>query len=140
MLGNLSFLYRSPVMLAIDEALEAQAKLEPPRTPSLGMGVIGDPCERKIWYGLRFKRSFEAKTLRIFKDGQDGELLMAERLRMAGLTITDQQILFSDFENRFRGRPDGKIVLNNKTHIWQHSSIRSREAEGMTIRHRVRHQ
>ncbi len=125
-MGNLSFLYRSPVMLAIDEALEAQAKLEPSRT-YLGMSTIGEPCERKIWYGLRFKRDIEARGIRCIQDGHTGELLMAERLRLVGYNVFDQQIQFTDYDGKFIGHPDGKIVLNKKTHIWEHKQVNEKK-------------
>lgn len=127
MVGNLSFLYRSPIMLAIDEALEAQAKLEPSRT-YLGMSAIGHPCERKIWYGLRFKREIEARGIRCIQDGHAGELLMAERLRMVGLRITGQQRFFSDFDDRFGGHPDGIIEgITSKPHIWEHKQVNEKK-------------
>lgn len=129
MVGNLSFLYRSPVMLAIDAALEAQAKLEPPRT-YLGMSSIGEPCERKLWYGLRFKREIEARGIRCIQDGHAGELVMAERLRMVGLRITDQQRTFSDFNQLLGGHWDGRIEglpQSSKPHVWEHKQVNEKK-------------
>lgn len=119
-----------PTLAAMDEAIEAAQDTS--RRGYLGASSIGDPCARKLWYGLRWARpvKFSAGTLKNFEDGHRGEDLIASRLRNTpGITISThspegEQWGISDHEGHFRGHCDGFIkglVQAPKTaHVWEH--------------------
>lgn len=127
MVGGLSFLTADPVLEAIDAALEAQAKLEPPRR-YLGMSQIGHPCERRLYYGYTIGNPYpDAKSIRNFEDGHMGEDLMAKRLRMVpGIELDMQQHRMEDFGGKFAGHLDGRIrglPQSSKPHVWEHKQV-----------------
>ena len=120
-----------PTLEAADRALEARALNEPRRT-YLGMSALGEPCGRKLWYGLRgaHREAFDAATLKRFADGHASEDTMAKRLRMVdGITLltidpdTGKQFSLQDFDGRLQGHMDGVIhgILEApKTwHVWE---------------------
>jgi CRISPR/Cas system-associated exonuclease Cas4 (RecB family) len=96
----------------------------------IGMGQIGEECERKLWYSFnKYPRiPFEAKTLRMFEDGHRTEALMAERLRMLPFIelhtdVNGEQYGFRDFDTLFSGKMDGAIrgliEAPQTWHVWE---------------------
>lgn len=132
--------HTDPTLAAVDVAIEEAQDRK--HRPYLGMSGIGHPCERKCWYDFRWATpiNHEALTLKLFDDGNRGEDVQAERLRMvAGLelhTHTDdgRQFGFEDIGGHFRGNMDGAIhglVQAPKTwHVWEHKqSSEKKQAE-----------
>jgi len=72
----------------IDAAYEA--KTERPRY-YLGASVIGDPCERKLWYQFRFmaREQFSGRMLRLFQRGHREEAYAVGNLRAAGCVVSE---------------------------------------------------
>lgn len=84
----------------------------------LGMGAVGEECERKLWYQFRrvAPAIFSAKTLKGFEDGHATEALLVSRLKaVPGIELLDkdpntsEQWKFLDFQGHFMGFADGKI-------------------------------
>lgn len=105
------------ITAAIDAAVEA-AHEEEERT-YLGASVIGDPCERKIWYAFRWAdepERFSGRMLRLFETGHVEEARMVEWLRAAGVDVVDrspetgEQLAISEIGGHFRGHLDGEAT------------------------------
>lgn len=97
---------------AIYDAIEA-AHDEGERT-YLGASVIGDACERKLWYAFRWAsppENFSGRMLRLFATGHEQESRLIADLRRAGITVHDRegekQIGVSSVGGHFRGHLDG---------------------------------
>ena len=113
--GRLAFL--------IDEALQFtstknEEKRKQTRQARIGASRLGENCARKLQYEY-FKAPkdtpFDGKTLRIFRRGHEGERLMAEWLRSAGLIILTEksdgeQFCFSVAEGKLLGFADGIVT------------------------------
>ncbi|MCF3934322.1 oxidoreductase [Acuticoccus sp. M5D2P5] len=106
-----------PIASMVDAAIEA-AHNEEERT-YLGASVIGDPCERKLWYGFRWAleaEKFSGRMLRLFETGHLEEARMIEWLRAIGINVTDRdeetgkQLAISDIGGHFRGHLDGEAI------------------------------
>ena len=121
-----------PTIRAMDDALEKRQNYDK-RRPYLGMSALGDPCQRKLWYGFRWamRLHFSAHTLKLFNDGHRDEDVTANLLRhIPGVTLvtvdpdTGRQIGYEDFGGHLKGHADGVIMgLLNATqtpHIWEH--------------------
>jgi hypothetical protein len=88
------------------------------RRQYLGASMWGDPCERKLGYMYHKAKpdaDFEAKILRIFDMGHDGEARMAEYLKLAGFELLTEgedgkQFGFSAGDGRLKGHIDGVIL------------------------------
>lgn len=120
-----------PTLAELDR-LHQQAALEPPR-PYLGASSIGQPCERRLWYGFRWAldRTSAASGYRAIQDGHRGERVMADWLRaIPGLTLwtedpeaPDRQIGFQALAGHFRGSLDGIIQglkqAPKTPHVWE---------------------
>lgn len=84
------------------------------RRNHLGASVIGQECERKIWYGFRWcsKPSFDGRMLRLFQTGFNQEERLLADLKNAGITVYDRdpetgdQIHFTDFGGHYAGSLD----------------------------------
>lgn len=104
---------RLQVLDAIDAWRERTADQAP--RPHLGASQIGQPCERRLWYGFRWaaRETFNARMLRLFDRGQREEAAFVEELRGAGVTVhavdpgTGQQFRFSAVAGHFGGSMDG---------------------------------
>jgi hypothetical protein len=88
----------------------------------LGMSSVGYPCMRKVWFSYNGYEtsnvSDKGKMYRIFDMGHTVEEMLKKYLRMAGFEITDEQLEFSDFDDRFKGHCDGIIKgVTKKDHI-----------------------
>ena len=128
-----------PTLEAADKALEAVENAQPPR-PYLGMSALGQPCERRLWYGFRWvnRQPFPAATLRLFRDGHRSEDLQADDLRRVwGVTLitldpeTGRQISVVAGDGHIKGHLDGRvfgILQAPKTeHVWEHKSVNDKK-------------
>ncbi len=102
---------------AIFKAYEDASKAEGPRS-HLGASLIGEECERKLWYGFRWAgaEDFEGRMLRLFKRGHLEELRFIEDLRLIGVTVhevnpeTGEQFRVSAIGGHFGGSMDGCAI------------------------------
>lgn len=80
----------------------------------LGASLIGEECERKLWYTFRWatKPKFDGRILRLFQTGFREEARIIDDLRAIGITIYDRdpetgkQIQYGMFGNHFGGSVD----------------------------------
>lgn len=98
----------------------------------LGASMIGDPCERKIWYSYKGtpREPMGRMGIMATEDGHHAEKIMADRLRLVpGIELwtedeNGQQFGFKDFEDKFGGHIDGVITgliqAPSTPHIWEH--------------------
>lgn len=116
------------------EAWEAEGNRSLGHRKHLGASILGDPCERSLWYTFRWSTdvTFQGRMLRLFERGQLEELRFTDELRKAGITINDkaqngQQWRFSDVNGHVGGSmdawgkgfpecPDDCCVVEYKTH------------------------
>jgi hypothetical protein len=105
---------RSETIAAIYRAYEADREDE--ERHYLGASVIGQECERALWYGFRWcsePEKFDGRQLRLFATGHREEARMIDDLRRAGLEVYDRdpttgkQIGVSAVGGHFRGHMDG---------------------------------
>lgn len=105
----------SPTAAAIWAALEA-AQERDERT-YLGASVLGDECDRKLWYAFRWAtppEEFEGRKLSIFETGNVWEDRLVGMLRAAGLEVeatdpaTGEQFLIAFAGGHAGGHTDGK--------------------------------
>ena len=102
---------------AIFEAIEQQCQGD--RRAHLGASLIGDECQRKIWYSFRWWHlsRFSGRMLRLFRRGHQEELNVASDLELIeGVRVvmvdpvTGSQFNLRDPElPAFGGSMDGKI-------------------------------
>jgi len=65
------------------------------RRDHLGCSLIGDPCERKLWYSFRWWRppgfilNADGRVLRLFRHGEIEENWFISDLKAAGVTVSD---------------------------------------------------
>lgn len=80
----------SPTVLAI---FDAYKKKETPRlSRRLGASVIGNPCQRAVWYLFRWAsdgENFDGRKLRLFETGNREESRFVENLRAIGCEVLD---------------------------------------------------
>lgn len=108
---------KSPTIDAIYAVYEKRFNAERERT-YLGLSILGDECERKLWYGFRWvhpKEKFEGRMLRLFQSGHREEDRIIQDLRDAGIEIhetnpeTGEQWGVVTAGGHVRGHLDGKI-------------------------------
>lgn len=82
----------------------------------LGASVLGDPCERKLWYVFRWGSdiTFNGRRLRLFNRGQLEESRFCDELRKAGVIVDDvaqdgNQWRFSDCNGHVGGSMDAHL-------------------------------
>jgi len=104
----------SPTLDAIYEHYES--KEGDPRG-YLGGSIIGESCERRLWYGFRWasREAFPGRILRLFETGHREEDRIIENLRAVGVTVYDrdengQQFRYSEHGGHFSGGIDGVVV------------------------------
>lgn len=125
-----------PTLAAVDRQLEALQDRW--RSRGLSMGLIGEPCDRKMFYYFRWAttpKPFSVDALKRFADGHTGEALQAKRLRLVEeitLWTVDperdgKQYAVSDHGGHLQGRIDGVILgllqAPNTPHIWEHKQV-----------------
>lgn len=83
----------------------------------LGASVIGDECERKVWYGFRWatKPMFEGRLLRLFNRGHLEEARFIALMLTIGCEVYQQdehgkQFRISDHGGHFGGSLDSKLI------------------------------
>jgi CRISPR/Cas system-associated exonuclease Cas4 (RecB family) len=104
----------NPISKSIFEAFKKRPNRKSRR---LGGSMIGEKCERKLWYSFRHAADpdFSGRTLRIFQTGHVQEDLIIKEIREAGHDIVgvgDNQIEFEWCDGHFVDKPDG--ILNGK--------------------------
>lgn len=95
---------------AIDEACARVLKDDRPRSVTLRCSGIGESCERKLWYGLRWahpEEDFPPRVRRIFANGNDREERLVAWLNAAGITVRDQQARVVLADGALTGSIDG---------------------------------
>ena len=77
----------------------------------LGGSLIGEKCERRIWYSFRHAGddTFDGRILRLFETGHIQEARIIEELRSLGYTITDAQAVYTACNGHFVDKPDGVV-------------------------------
>ena len=108
-MADLTFLTADSTLGLMDAKAEACHKRRV--STSLHMSQIGEECSRKLWLSLYsgFTQKTDARMIRLFQMGDIIERRVLADLKLAGVKITGRRRVFSDFNNRFRGRPDGII-------------------------------
>lgn len=84
----------------------------------IGASSVGDPCLRKIWYGLRGSESspFEAKQLLTFEIGHKLEEMILEFMTKAGIFVINKGQFYQDSElHILQGHVDGVLVLSDES-------------------------
>jgi len=119
------------VLDAIDEQLvKEKTGSEKPRH-YLGASLIGEECERKIWYDFRHAKeeNWKSYNVKAIEEGYRSEDVMVERFQRAGFDLKNvsydqdkpRQFGFKSLGGWFRGHKDG-IIYNLKelgTVIWE---------------------
>lgn len=92
----------------IDKYHEDQ-KQEPRR--HLGCSIIGQNCDRKIWYQFRWAKEadFDGRILRLFRRGQNEEDTVCRDLEAIGCKVTDRQ-QYVNFGGFVSGSIDGIVI------------------------------
>lgn len=104
---------------AIYKQFEAQDNRQSNR---LGGSIIGDNCERKIWYMFRWakKPDFDGRMRKLFNTGHIHEDRIVNTLRDAGYSVENTQKEYTACYGHFVSKPDGEIddkySLEIKTH------------------------
>jgi len=91
----------------------------------VGMGSIGEPCARKLWYKFRWVKEepFDGRMLRLLDRGTREEKRFVDWLIKAGCKVssldpeTNKQYELSDCNGHFSGFLDAKILLPPKYKI-----------------------
>tara|TARA_R100000306_G_scaffold62564_1_gene73598 strand:- start:13951 stop:15012 length:1062 start_codon:yes stop_codon:yes gene_type:complete len=104
-----------PTVAAIDAAWEAEGNRQKGHRPHLGGSIIGNECNRALWYGFRWctDKSFDGRLLRLFNRGHEEENRFIRDLRKAGATVHDcddrtgEQFLFKAVGGHVGGSMDG---------------------------------
>jgi len=82
---------KSPVVEAIEASYQAEIASE--ERTYLGASILGDECERKLWYGFRWAfapERFSGRMLRLFQTGHREEARIIEDLRrIPGAEVRD---------------------------------------------------
>lgn len=103
-------------LAAIDAAIEKEGNKDKGHRAHLGASLIGDPCERKLWYTFRWATDvhFDGRLLRLFGRGHREEATFIELLKLAGVEVYDcdpknpgRQFTFSEHGGHFGGSIDG---------------------------------
>lgn len=87
----------------------------------LGASLIGDDCQRKLWFTFRWVRKpeFSGRMLRLFKRGHNEEANIISHLRMIGVEFWDKdsngvQFRMKGVNGHFGGSTDGIARLPEK--------------------------
>jgi CRISPR/Cas system-associated exonuclease Cas4 (RecB family) len=106
----------------IYKSYEEAEKKTPPRR-HLGASIIGDKCERKLWYTFRGvdKEPFDGRVLRLFETGQLEENRLIRNLRAVGCKVierdkyTGQQFRVVAVMGHFGGSMDAIVEIDG---VW----------------------
>lgn len=113
-MGDLTDFNDGPLTTAIYDLYKKRGDAEKPRA-YLGGSIIGDECNRKLWYGFRWASASAAtgRLYRLFQTGHLAEPRFIKDLRDIGVEVwerdpkTGKQFAFSDVYGHFRGNTDG---------------------------------
>lgn len=112
-------LQQSKLVEALFKAFYERAKEKDRRSNGVGLSTLGDPCERNIWYNLRWASpigDFEARMRRLFERGNQFEPEIVELLRSIGCTVYDtdpatgQQFRVEKWGGHLSGYLDGVVL------------------------------
>jgi hypothetical protein len=133
------------IVKAIDAAVEHEHEEEAQERVYLGASVIGDPCERRLWYGFRWAHEperFSGRMLRLFRNGHEKEAIIIADMRRAGMDVSDRdpatgdQWELSAIGGHFRCHPDGYVtgvptapVVRHLLEVKTHKAASFREVE-----------
>jgi len=84
----------------------------------LGASIIGEPCERRLWYTFRgaCSEDFPGRIYRLFETGDLEEIRIVKDLRDIGCTVHDvdpatgKQFEVNDLGGHFSGHMDGCLL------------------------------
>lgn len=129
MCADIKFLQDESTVALLDKTLEQTHKKR--ISKSLHMGQIGDECSRRLWlrFHLGIKETFSGRMLRLFQTGDLIERRIITDLKRAGIKVTGRRRVFSDFNKKFRGRPDGiveGIKESSKPHVLEIKSMNAK--------------
>lgn len=86
------------ILNRINDVIEARAAEEDPFRAHLGGSMIGNPCERALYYNFRWavRPKFDARMLRLFDRGHKEEFRFVAYLRNAGVEVWEfsQQLMY----------------------------------------------
>ncbi len=101
----------STLLVAADLFRQSEKDQEDPRRPHLGASLIGDSCDRKIWYTFRWAdlALHDGRTLRIFRRGKREEAELLADLRAVGYELESLENRISGVDGHFGGTLDGVI-------------------------------
>lgn len=122
-----------PTLEAMHKAVEALKAKEPPRN-YLGASIVGDPCDRKIWYGYNHypRKPIEYKGCYAIEDGHRSEDLIASRLRLVpGVEVHthdengDQYGFLIDkiIGGHIDGVITGLLQAPTNPHLWENKAV-----------------
>jgi len=115
-----------------------ESKRESAHRPHLGASIIGDSCDRKLWYTFRWtdSPSFDGRMLRLFDYGWKAEDRFVAELRGAGITVletdpeTGRQWTFSALGGHFGCSLDGALVgLHERPDRWHSVEMKTSNAK-----------
>lgn len=127
-----------PTLDALREKLRDIERNQKPRK-YLGASMVGDKCERKVWYSYHMphlRKPMEDKGHLATQCGHRAEMTMAAYLRLVdGVELiteyNGEQMGFSDFDGRFKGHIDGLIrgihQAPKTEHIWEHKDANQKK-------------
>lgn len=122
-------------LLAVDRALVERSAAQGRRT-YLGISQAGEPCSRRVWSRFRWValERADAVSIRRFEDGNTGELMMAERLRLVpGVVLEAQQQELVSPNGHVLGHVDGYIrglrEAPKTRHVWEHKQTDTKHYE-----------
>lgn len=106
----------SATRAAIFKAYEKAS--EPRYSKRLGVSILGEKCERKLWLGFRWAfppTHFEGRILRLFETGQLEEERIIKNLESIGCTVDavdseGNQWVFTDESGHLVAKIDGAIL------------------------------
>ncbi len=132
-----------PTLDAVNAVIEASQR--PYASKNIGFGEIGHECSRYLFYKINTDEPevFNADTLRIFQDGQNAEVAMANALRsVEGIELfthdpnrENKQYKLDALEGRFTGRLDGVILgllqAPKTPHLWEHKNVNDKKFDAL---------
>jgi hypothetical protein len=81
------------------------------RGKTIGMGTIGDPCDRRLWFALHWAVDEEPISLRLsnlFQTGTNAEEFIIKDLERIGIRVTQRQEELWGFMDHEHGFTDGR--------------------------------
>jgi len=100
--------------LKVEQMIEDGLITQKPR-PYLGMSMLAEPCQRKLWYGFRMcsELKISPRVNRLFGRGHNEEPIIQNDLRKIGvicLVDPNNQPEFIDGNGHMKGHPDDQLL------------------------------